>query len=171
MPASGWWLANGEFLTQWIGTSSDDCAENVFDIPGINYPELTLYCCFKGRIMVFQNGSSTTKYRNHSLAWRGIQLLSRVPKRILMALISGYRYFISPLTPPSCRFTPTCSEYALVAINRFGFWFGGYLACRRLIKCVPGGDCGLDPVPNPTDSPTGSPTNNPTDLSKSKHES
>ena len=58
-------------------------------------------------------------------------------KRLMLWLIDFYRKGISPLTPPSCRFIPTCSEYAMQAIERYGAWKGGWLALRRLSKCHP----------------------------------
>ncbi len=58
-------------------------------------------------------------------------------KRILLWMINFYRKGISPLTPPSCRFIPTCSEYAMQAIERYGALKGGWLAFRRLMKCHP----------------------------------
>lgn len=58
-------------------------------------------------------------------------------KRFLLWMIRFYRKGISPLTPPSCRFIPTCSEYALEAIERYGAWKGGFLAFRRILKCHP----------------------------------
>lgn len=69
-------------------------------------------------------------------------------KRILLALIRFYRKYISPCTPPSCRFTPTCSAYAYEAINKYGALKGGWLALRRLLRCHPfyKGDF-YDPVP------------------------
>jgi len=58
-------------------------------------------------------------------------------KRVLLWMIDFYRKGISPLTPPSCRFIPTCSEYAMQAIERYGALKGGWLALRRLMKCHP----------------------------------
>jgi putative membrane protein insertion efficiency factor len=58
-----------------------------------------------------------------------------------------YKYFISPLTPASCRFLPTCSDYALQAIKKYGPFKGGYLAIRRILRCHPWGGHGFDPVP------------------------
>ena len=58
-------------------------------------------------------------------------------KRLLLALIRGYRKSISPARPPSCRFIPTCSAYALEAVEKYGAWKGGLLALRRLLKCHP----------------------------------
>lgn len=68
---------------------------------------------------------------------------------IFLALIPIYlyKYCISPLTPPSCRFTPTCSEYALQAVKKYGPFKGGYLAIRRILRCHPWGGQGFDPVP------------------------
>lgn len=66
---------------------------------------------------------------------------------LLMLPIRFYRRFISPLTPPSCRFTPTCSEYAIEAIQKHGPFKGTWLAVKRILRCHPGGGSGYDPVP------------------------
>ena len=58
-------------------------------------------------------------------------------KALFLALIRFYRRNISPVTPPCCRFIPTCSEYALEAIELHGAWRGGFLALKRLLKCHP----------------------------------
>ena len=58
-------------------------------------------------------------------------------KRLLLGLIGFYRRNISPNTPPSCRFTPTCSAYAYEAINKYGALKGGWLAVKRLCRCHP----------------------------------
>ncbi len=58
-------------------------------------------------------------------------------KRLLLACIRFYRKNISPLSQPCCRFIPTCSAYALEAIEKYGAWKGGYLAVKRLLKCHP----------------------------------
>ena len=55
-------------------------------------------------------------------------------KRLMLLLIRFYRRFLSPLKPPACRFIPTCSEYAMTAIERYGPWKGGWLALRRILK-------------------------------------
>ncbi|MEQ6377380.1 membrane protein insertion efficiency factor YidD [Bacillaceae bacterium S4-13-56] len=68
-------------------------------------------------------------------------------KYLLLAVIKGYRKFISPLTPPSCRFYPTCSQYGLEAIQRFGAFKGGYLTIKRILKCHPFHPGGVDLVP------------------------
>jgi len=68
-------------------------------------------------------------------------------KRVLIAAIAGYRRLISPLFPPSCRFHPTCSQYAIEAIDRFGSRRGTILALRRLLRCHPLHPGGYDPVP------------------------
>ncbi len=58
-----------------------------------------------------------------------------------------YRASISPLFPPCCRFTPTCSQYALEALKKHGPFKGSYLAIRRILRCNPWGGSGYDPVP------------------------
>lgn len=68
-------------------------------------------------------------------------------KILLILLIRGYRILISPLFPPSCRFRPTCSQYAIEAIDRFGTFKGSYLAIRRILRCHPFHPGGYDPVP------------------------
>jgi putative membrane protein insertion efficiency factor len=74
----------------------------------------------------------------------GILLL---PRRLLAGLVRGYQLTISPLLPPSCRFTPSCSHYALEAITRHGALRGTWLAARRLVRCHPFHPGGFDPVP------------------------
>jgi putative membrane protein insertion efficiency factor len=71
-------------------------------------------------------------------------------KRVLIGLIEFYRKFISPLKPPTCRFYPTCSQYGIEAIQRFGVLKGILLTMKRLSKCHPFHPGGLDPVPNST---------------------
>ena len=69
-------------------------------------------------------------------------------KRILLALIRFYQRSISPLSPPRCRFRPTCSQYACEAINKYGALKGGWLALKRLGRCHPfNHDDWYDPVP------------------------
>jgi putative membrane protein insertion efficiency factor len=68
-------------------------------------------------------------------------------KRLLLGLIAGYRYFLSPLLGPSCRFYPTCSAYAEEAIRDHGPLRGSWLAIVRISKCHPWHPGGVDPVP------------------------
>ena len=70
-----------------------------------------------------------------------------IPSLVAIGLITFYRGVISPLTPSSCRFHPTCSEYGLEAIKRFGFLKGLMLTSKRILRCRPGGPYGYDPVP------------------------
>jgi putative membrane protein insertion efficiency factor len=67
-------------------------------------------------------------------------------KTILISLIKFYKYFISPVLPGSCRFYPSCSEYALEAVGRYGAVKGTYLALRRIARCHPFHPGGFDPV-------------------------
>ena len=68
-------------------------------------------------------------------------------KQIFIWLIKGYRMFISPMFPPTCRFQPTCSMYAIQAIERFGAFRGCWMAIRRILRCHPFHPGGYDPVP------------------------
>ena len=73
--------------------------------------------------------------------------LRTLPKHALLWLIRFYRGAISPLHPACCRFTPTCSQYALEAVEKYGALKGGYLALRRILRCNPFHAGGYDPVP------------------------
>lgn len=68
-------------------------------------------------------------------------------KSVLIAMIRFYRKYLSPLKPPCCRFIPTCSEYALEAVLKYGAWKGGWLAVKRICKCHPFHKGGYDSVP------------------------
>ena len=68
-------------------------------------------------------------------------------KRVLLLLIQFYRAEVSPLTLPTCRYYPTCSAYAMEAIERYGARRGGWMALRRILRCHPFHPGGYDPVP------------------------
>ena len=68
-------------------------------------------------------------------------------KTVLIWLIRVYRNYISPLFPPSCRYQPTCSQYAIQAIERFGICQGSWLALKRIVRCNPFYPGGYDPIP------------------------
>ncbi|WP_353854847.1 membrane protein insertion efficiency factor YidD [Bacillus sp. Bos-x628] len=68
-------------------------------------------------------------------------------KQIFIGIIRFYQKFISPMTPPSCRFYPTCSNYGLEAIKTHGALKGGWLTMKRILKCHPLHPGGVDPVP------------------------
>ncbi|HHX82876.1 MAG TPA: membrane protein insertion efficiency factor YidD [Pseudomonadaceae bacterium] len=74
------------------------------------------------------------------------------PRRLLLLLIRCYQTLLSPLLGPHCRFHPTCSCYAHSAIAQYGCWKGAWLALRRIVRCTPFSDGGLDPVPQPPSS-------------------
>lgn len=69
-------------------------------------------------------------------------------KFLLIGLIRVYRLLISPLFPPSCRFQPTCSQYALDAVQTFGTIRGSWMAIKRILRCHPFHPGGYDPVPH-----------------------
>lgn len=67
--------------------------------------------------------------------------------RFIIYLIKGYRYLLSPLLGPRCRFHPSCSQYAIDAYQRYGVVKGSWLTLRRLMRCHPWGGSGYDPIP------------------------
>jgi uncharacterized protein len=67
-------------------------------------------------------------------------------KKIILKSIQLYRKYISPMTPPKCIYTPTCSQYAIDAINKYGALKGGFLAIKRILRCHPFRKGGFDPV-------------------------
>ena len=73
-------------------------------------------------------------------------------KRAMLASLRFYKRRISPLLPPACKYTPTCSEYAMQAVECYGAAYGGYLAARRLLRCHPFAKGGYDPVPERVDT-------------------
>ena len=83
----------------------------------------------------------------HSLARRLASRLRELPQHLLIAVVQGYRFFLKPWLGNACRFEPTCSAYALTALRQHGAAAGSYLATRRILRCHPGCDGGLDPVP------------------------
>jgi putative membrane protein insertion efficiency factor len=74
--------------------------------------------------------------------------LGHWPRRALIGLVRAYRFFLSPWLGSSCRFEPTCSAYALQALDRHGALGGSYLTLRRIGRCHPWCDGGCDPVPD-----------------------
>lgn len=68
-------------------------------------------------------------------------------RKIFLIPVYFYRYCISPLTPPSCRYNPTCSQYMVQAVMRHGIFKGGWLGIKRILRCNPWGGSGYDPVP------------------------
>ncbi len=73
--------------------------------------------------------------------------IKRVLSFLLLQPIYFYKRFISPFTPPACRYTPTCSSYAVEAIKKYGPFKGFYLGLKRVLRCHPWGGSGEDPVP------------------------
>jgi uncharacterized protein len=73
-------------------------------------------------------------------------MMHQLPQRVTLQLLRGYKAIVSPLFPPACRYVPTCSEYAIEAVERFGVIRGGLLAVGRLLRCHPFVKGGYDPV-------------------------
>ena len=76
-----------------------------------------------------------------------MRFIRSLPKRALLWLIRFYRAAISPTHAPCCRFTPTCSQYGLEALRKYGLFKGGWLTFKRIMRCHPWGGSGYDPVP------------------------
>jgi putative membrane protein insertion efficiency factor len=72
--------------------------------------------------------------------------LKQVAKFVTLQLLRAYKGAISPLLPPSCRYVPTCSEYAMEAVERYGAFRGGWMALARILRCHPFAGSGYDPV-------------------------
>ena len=72
--------------------------------------------------------------------------MSHFTQRAILQLLRAYKWIISPMFPPACRYTPTCSEYAMEAIERFGVLRGGWKALARILRCHPFVKGGYDPV-------------------------
>ncbi|OOZ40086.1 membrane protein insertion efficiency factor YidD [Solemya pervernicosa gill symbiont] len=70
-------------------------------------------------------------------------------RRLFILIIQGYRYLISPIVGSNCRFYPSCSCYALTAVERYGALKGGWLSVKRVSRCHPWHPGGVDPVPEP----------------------
>ncbi|MDA3898142.1 MAG: membrane protein insertion efficiency factor YidD [Desulfobacteraceae bacterium] len=68
-------------------------------------------------------------------------------KYLLIFMIKAYQLILSPVIGPACRFYPSCSEYAIEAVSKYGTLKGGYLATRRILRCHPFNPGGIDPVP------------------------
>lgn len=75
-------------------------------------------------------------------------ILKTIAGYFFIILIKIYQYFISPLTGASCRYTPTCSQYGVEAIKKYGPFKGGWLTLKRIASCNPWGGHGNDPVPD-----------------------
>jgi putative membrane protein insertion efficiency factor len=97
-------------------------------------------------------------------ARRLVRSVLRLPRRLLVLLIRGYQRFLSPLTPPTCRFYPSCSAYAVIALERHGVLRGTRLAVWRILRCNPWNPGGVDDVP-----PAGSHRRHPHDAVASAH--
>ena len=76
-----------------------------------------------------------------------IKILAFPLEMVILGLINLYKFCISPLLPKQCRFLPTCSNYAIIAIKEHGLLRGGLLAIKRIIRCNPKSNFGVDPVP------------------------
>lgn len=74
-------------------------------------------------------------------------MLNSIFNYFFIALIKVYQYTISPLLGQNCRFTPTCSQYGIEAIRKYGPWKGGWLTLKRISRCHPWGGHGHDPIP------------------------
>ena len=78
---------------------------------------------------------------------RSVAAARRLAREVVLAPLHAYRIMLAPLLPPSCRFEPSCSAYALDSVRRHGIARGGWLAARRVLRCNPRCEGGSDPVP------------------------
>jgi hypothetical protein len=82
--------------------------------------------------------------------------MRQLAKLVVLQLLKAYRWAISPMFPPACRYVPTCSEYAMEAVERYGALRGGCLALWRLLRCHPFAHGGYDPVMKQSGNPSAS---------------
>lgn len=73
--------------------------------------------------------------------------VKNLPMKGMLVMLRFYKREISPMLPPCCRYTPTCSEYAMQAVEKYGAVKGGWLAAKRILRCHPFNEGGYDPVP------------------------
>lgn len=78
---------------------------------------------------------------------RPMKNIAKLPAKFLILLIRIYQVTLSPFIGNSCRYTPTCSNYGIEAIEKYGFFKGGWLTFKRILSCNPWGGSGYDPVP------------------------
>lgn len=90
--------------------------------------------------------SEETKIESRKGRHKLLQKMPNVPKLVVMQLLRAYKWAISPMFPAACRYVPTCSEYAMEAIERHGVLRGGLMALARLLRCHPFARGGYDPV-------------------------
>jgi putative membrane protein insertion efficiency factor len=72
--------------------------------------------------------------------------MSQIARTFMLGLLRGYKWAISPLLPPACRYVPTCSDYAMEAVERYGLFRGSLMATARVLRCHPFAKGGYDPV-------------------------
>jgi putative membrane protein insertion efficiency factor len=78
--------------------------------------------------------------------------MNQVAKTVVLHLLRGYKWVVSPVLSPACRYIPTCSEYAMEAVDRYGALRGGWMAAWRVLRCHPFAKSRYDPVVQPDDS-------------------
>ena len=101
----------------------------------------------KRRKNVLEIKNTTTKNTTTNPKKDKTTIMLRLLTYPFVLLVRFYQIAISPLKPPTCRYNPTCSSYALEALKRYGLFKGGMLAIRRIMRCHPWGGHGYDPVP------------------------
>jgi putative membrane protein insertion efficiency factor len=107
---------------------------------GHGVPRLRMISRFAG------NHASLGMTRLLKMARLKMTRLNQLAQRVVLLLLRGYKWAISPMFPPACRYVPTCSEYAMEAVERFGAARGGWMAVRRVLRCHPLAGGGHDPV-------------------------
>jgi len=102
---------------------------------------VVIWLCWYGPVSVHE------AINNYSAHWTHTGVQSQRMRTLVLILIKAYRLVLSPWLGNHCRFTPSCSQYSITAIERFGLRRGGWLALRRIGSCHPWHSGGLDPVP------------------------
>lgn len=83
-----------------------------------------------------------------------VSRMRKIPQIVVLQLLRAYKWAISPMLPPACRYVPTCSEYAMEAVERYGAFRGGWMALLRVLRCHPFVRGGYDPVVQHTNAPS-----------------
>ena len=138
-------LARTFYCRGRVSTEQSD-SRRILQMPVLVGPD-RIGCCYRGPSAPKENRTANADpFSRPSLA--GIERAKdKILRELIIGVIKVYRYLISPMLPPTCRFYPCCSVYSLEALERYGFARGMWLGMRRILKCHPWHEGGFDPVP------------------------